>query len=181
VVEKAKATPKLDIFRVLNALNERDINFFAKLTEEEQKAFQPFLVQRWMSGTSDARQVYFINALANPYVFTLPNHKQLLWYLLVVANSGKSQRYVWNKLPAGSTSPKPLSTKIVAQYFNYSMKEAGEAVHALSKNDILNIAVDLGMQPDELSKIKKEHSDDKSEWVDTSKPTTSKNAGLIEF
>lgn len=180
MVEKANPAQPLDIFRVLDALNRRDIEFYSKLTEEEQKAFQPFLVMRWMSGTSDARQVYFINHFANPYVFALPNHKELLWYLLVVASSGRSQRYVWNKLPARASSPKPLSAKVVAQVFKYSMNDASEAVHVLSKNDILDMATDLGMQSDEISKIKKEHGDDKSEWIDKSKPTKSKADGLFE-
>ena len=158
----AEKAPKLDIFRVLNALNAKDTEFFNKLTEEEQKAFQPFIVMRWMSGTADARQVRFINEIANPYAFSLATHKALLWQLLVVCNSGKSQRYTWNKLPASTNTSKPVSARIVAQYFNYSLREANDALPLLTKNDILDFADDLGIQPDELAKIKKEYSDDKS-------------------
>jgi hypothetical protein len=147
---------KLDIFRVLNALNEKNTGFYSELTEEEQKAFQPFLVMRWMSGTSDARQVYFINEFVNPYTFSLPNHKGLLWQLLVLSNSGRQQRYTWNKLPGSATSPKPASTKVVAEYFKYSTKDAVAALLVLSYQDVVDLAEELGIQPDELAKIKKE-------------------------
>jgi hypothetical protein len=172
--------PKLDIFRVLKALDEKDVNFFNKLTETEKKAFQPFLVMRWMSGTFDARQVYFINELVNPFVFSLASHKELLWDLLVVCNSGKSRKYTWNKLLAGASS-KPVSTRVVAQHFKYSLKDAGEAVLVLTKNDILDLAADLGIQPDEISKIKKEWVDDKSEWTDPSKVVKPIDNGIFEF
>ena len=148
---------KLDIFRVLNALNEKDAGFYSGLTEAEQKAFQPFLVMRWMSGTADARQVYFINEFVNPFAFSLPNHKELLWYLLILSNSGKQQRYTWNKLPASANSPKPASTKVVAKYYNYSMKDAIDALVVLSYQDVVELAEELGTQPDELAKIKKEY------------------------
>lgn len=148
---------KLDIFRVLAALDDKDVSFHSNLTEAEQKAFQPFLVMRWMSGTSDARQVYFINEFVNPYAFSLPSHKGLLWQLLTLSNSGKKRRYVWNKLPSSSTSSKPVSTKIVAEYYKYSMKDAAAALAILSHADIVDIATEMGVQPDELSKIKKEY------------------------
>ena len=91
---------KLDIFRVLKNADLKNVDFFGKLTEEEQKAFQPFLVARWLSGTYSARQIYFINEIVNSLVFSLPNHKQLLWQLLTICTSGKQQRYIWNKLPS---------------------------------------------------------------------------------
>jgi hypothetical protein len=173
--------PKLDIFRVLNALNNKDVEFFNNLTEGEQKAFQPFLVMRWMSGTLDARQVYFINELVNPYAFSLASHKALIWDLLIVCNSGKSQRYTWNKLPASATSSQPVSARVVSQYFKYSIKDANDALKSLSKHDILDIAEDLGFQPDELAKIKKEYSDDKSERPTTAKIARPTNNELFEF
>jgi hypothetical protein len=163
MVEKPSKTPKLDIFRVLNALNEKDAKFYDNLNDEEQKAFQPFLVMRWMSGTADALQVHLINEIANPYAFALANHKLLMWQLLVACNSGKKHKYNWLKLPSSSNPAKPISVKVVSQYFQYSTAHATDAVKLLSKHDILEFAEELGYQPDEMSKLKKEHSDDKSE------------------
>jgi len=150
------ATPKLDIFRVLNAANAKNVNFFRNLTEEEQKAFVPFLVARWMSGTNDARQVYFINELMNSFTFSLQQHKELLWYLLVICNSGKSQKYVWNKTATRGTMSMPVATKVVMDYFEYSTEDAKEALDILKPDDVYDMGVDLGLQADDLTKLKKE-------------------------
>ena len=151
---------KLDIFRVLKNADLKNVDFFGKLTEEEQKAFQPFLVARWLSGTYSARQIYFINEIVNSLVFSLPNHKQLLWQLLTICTSGKQQRYIWNKLPSKVSTARPFSTKVVADYYQYSLKKASDAIKCLKGQDILDMADTLGLQPDEITKIEKEYKDE---------------------
>ena len=148
--------PKLDIFRVLGAANKKDRAFISNIDEDEVKALQPFLVMRWMSGTSDARQVYFINEFVNQYAFTLTTHKTLLWQLLTVANSGQNQKYQWLKLPARSTSSKPVSVDAIKRMYKYNTSDANDALKLLDVDDVLDIAADVGMQPDEISKIVKE-------------------------
>lgn len=154
---------KLDIFRVLKHADTKDINFYSNLTDAEKKEFQPFLVSRWLSGTSSARQVFFINELINPFLFVnhiQRDHKSLLWMLMTLATSGKSQRYVWNKLPGKASASKPISTKLVAEKFGYSLKEAVEALECLTGNDVLDLAEEAGVQPEELAKIRKEYKDE---------------------
>jgi hypothetical protein len=177
------AAPKLDIFRVLNAANSKDVNFFRNLTEEEQKAFLPFLIVRWMSGTSDARQVYFINELMNSFTFSLQQHKELLWQLITICNSGRSQRYVWNKLPAKSTPSHPIAAKAVMEYFGYSTRDANEALLVLSRDEVLEMAEELAFQPDEIAKIKKElkGSGDDAPAKKRSTSDKTQHADLLEF
>lgn len=146
----------LDIFRVLNNVDSKDASFLSSLSDEERKAFQPFLVQRWLSGTLSARQVYFLNEIVNPYVFSLPNHKLLLWQLMTLCTSGKPQRYTWHKLPGGGGTSKPVSTRVVADYLGYSTKDATQALLLLSRDDVLSYATELGRQSDDMAKIKKE-------------------------
>lgn len=147
---------KLDIFRVLNAANDKKREFFDELTDEERKALQPFLVMRWMSGTGNPLQIMLINEFLNPYVFPLQQHKQLMWDLLVASNAGKKQRYVWNKLPAKVDPSRPTCVKALQQYYKYSSREAVEALRLLSREDVLLIAEQLGWQQEDISKIKKE-------------------------
>lgn len=147
---------KLDMFRVLAAADVKDRSFYENLTDDEAKAFVPFVVARWMSGTSYAGQVYFINELFNPFVFSLGNHKQLLWYLLTVCSSGKKQRYSWNALPGKKNTSTPNAVRVVKEYFKYSTSDAQRALALLSGVEILGMAGDLGWQADELTKLKKE-------------------------
>lgn len=151
---------KLDIFRVLKQVDLKNAEFFSKLTDEEKKAFQPFLIQRWMSGTYSPRQVVFLNELVNPFAFSLANHKDLLWYLMTICSGGKPQRYVWNKLPGKLSTARPVSVKVVQDYLQCSERHAHDALKCLTGNDILNIAEKLGMQTEELAKIRKEYKDE---------------------
>lgn len=171
---------KLDIFRVLAAADGKDRSFYETLTEDEVKAFAPFIVARWMSGTSSARQVYFINELFNPLVFSLGNHKQLLWYLLTICGSGKKQRYTWNALPGKKNTSKPTAVRVVKEYFKYSTTDATEVLSMLTRTDLLTMAEELGWQPDEVSKLKKEVKSDSSNETKPSTPVE-KPSRLIEF
>jgi hypothetical protein len=150
------AERKLDIFRVLNATNAKDATFLSNLSEDERKEFQAFLVMRWMSGTYDASQVYLINEFVNPYAFSLTKHKELLWQLMTACNSGKNQRYSWNKLPGKREAGKPNATKAVMQYFGYSVSHAVDAMQILRRSQIIEMAEDMGWQQEDIAKIRRE-------------------------
>jgi hypothetical protein len=151
---------RLDIFRVLKQADLKNAEFYGKLTDDERKAFQPFLATRWLSGTYSARQIYFLNEIVNQLVFSLAGHKQLLWYLLTICTSGKPQRYIWNKLPSKATISRPASTKVLADYYGYSTQRAAQALLCLTGNDVLTMAETLGLQTEELAKIRKEYKDE---------------------
>lgn len=150
------AERKLDIFRVLNAADQKNADFYTKLSDAERKEFQPFIVARWMSGTSNTGQVYLINEFANPYLFSLTNHKQLMWQLLTICNAGKPQRYAWNKLPARRESGRPNALKAVKEYFGYSTRDAVDAMDLLTRTQIIEIAESLGWQTEDIAKIRRE-------------------------
>lgn len=152
----ASDVEKLDIFRVMKAADTKNPQFFTKLSDDEVKQLQPFLIMRWLTGTSSPRQVYFMNEFVNPYAFSLTNHKQLIWQLLTVATDGKNRRYEWIKAPGRATSNKPLSVDVIRQCYGYNTKHANEALQCLTVDDIIDMADDLGWQHDELQKITKE-------------------------
>ena len=156
MADPSKPAPKLDIFRVLGAANKKASNFLSKLDDEETKALQPFLVMRWMTGTSDASQVFLTNEFVNPYVFALSNHKELLWQLITVANSGTNKKYTWIKQPGRSTTSKPISVDVIKRTYKYSTSDAMDAISLLDVDDVLELATELGVQPDDISKIVKE-------------------------
>lgn len=154
----AKKTPnrKLDIFQVLGKISTKDTGFYANLSEEERKGFLPVVVMRWLSGTSSAKQIYFINELVNPFVFNLHKHPELLYHLMTLCGPGKAQRYYWNKAASNKTSKVPTVVSVIREQFGYSTTQALEALPLLSNEDILEYAEDLGKQKDTISKLKKE-------------------------
>lgn len=152
------AEPKLDIFRALGAADRKDHAFLTDLTPEEVKGYQPFLVMRWLTGTSSASQVYVINEVVNPYAFNLSQHKQLMWDLTIAATDGKQRRYGWIKAPSRTLASKPVAIKVLRETYGYSVKHAEEAFLALqhTPNAIVKLAEAIGLQKEEMTKLKKE-------------------------
>ncbi len=148
--------PKLVIFDVLNAVNKKNAKYFNTLTEDEIKTIQPFVLMRWLTGTDDETQIMLLNEFVNPVAFPLTKHKELLWQLLTIANSGVRQRYTWPKLESKKESSKPIATALVKQAYGYNDSHAADALQLLTIEDLIDLAFDQGMPGEEITKLKKE-------------------------
>lgn len=90
------ATAKLDIKRELNAVDLKNYDFYQKLTEEEKKAFSPFILMRYISnvqGNSDLQEwfIEMTNECVNKNHWDLSkNHKELLWKLYAATGIGQT-------------------------------------------------------------------------------------------
>lgn len=146
----------IDIFKVLEKLNQKDYKFFQELPEEDLKSLHPLVLMRWMSGCNEARQVFFLNELVNPMCFPLTKHKQLLLKLLMISGPGKYRRYTWTKAKGKRTSNTPKTLAMIKQCYGYSTDHGIDALKILSNEQILQMAEDLGKQPDEVREIAKE-------------------------
>jgi hypothetical protein len=148
------ANYKLDIFETLGKIdNRRSGDIYSKLSESERKGFAPLVVMRWMSGTSDERQILMLNEFVNPMVFTLSSHPQLLMQLLQVASSKQSKRYTW--LGVKSQKKNVESFEVIKQYFGISSREA-KTYSLPPSEEILQMAEELGWDKDKITKLKKE-------------------------
>lgn len=176
------AERKLDIFKTLNAANSRNREYYEKLSEDEKKGFAPTVVARWMSGTSDAGQVMFINEFLNPYLFSLYKHPQLLWQLMTACNSGRNQRYSWNKLPNKKETGKSNTIQLLCRYLQCNTSHAADALDILTRDQVLDIADHMGLQPEEVAKVKKEMKGGKdAETAAESSKSSDPIAQLLEF
>lgn len=141
----------LDLFKFLGALNKRDLQAYAKLTDEAKKEVSPLIIQRWLSGTSDPAQIIRLNEVANPYIFTLGTEKELLCKLLAAACTGRTSRTSWLKGP-GSTSTR-LSLDAVMEYYQCSPREAEEYLPRLTADEVIEFAETAGWDKDKLKKL----------------------------
>lgn len=148
-------TERVDIFELLGKIDTKQPDLFSSYTEEEQKTIAPYVIMRWLSGISSARQIIFINELVNPYVFTLGKDKDLLLKLLSICTNGRQQRYKWVK-QAKKEPSFPLATKLVKEYFGYNTKHAKDALPILTNDDMIGFAEELGYQPEDIKKLKVE-------------------------
>jgi hypothetical protein len=165
-----------DLFAGLSALGGKDREWFDGLSEAGQKAAAPFVMMRWMSGTSDQAQIIRLNTCVNRYVFAGTADKEALFQLLAAAATGKNRRYSWLKGPSAKT--KRLSLEVVKQYYELSTREASS--YKVPPEDLIEMAEDLGWDKDEVSKLKKELDDGsgstEGKGVKPSKPARGRRA-----
>jgi len=144
---------KLNIFDVLKRINSKKTDF----TEAELKQLQPVVILRWLTGTSNEAQINIINSFANKHCWGLHKHKELLVNLMSTSTTGRFTKYQWLKRTTKKSSGS-LSTinSVVAQYYNYSLRQASGAANMLNDDVIIRYAEELGLQKDQMTKLKKE-------------------------
>ena len=150
------ANYKLDIFDLLGRLNSaKSDDVYAKLSDEEKKGFAPLVVMRWMSGTSDERQIMLLNEFVNPSVFTLGKHPHLLMLLLQATSSKTNKRYQW--LGIKSKKKNIEAMKVVQEYYEMSMREVKLLNPFPPEAEVLKMAEELGWQKEDIAKLQKEY------------------------
>jgi len=146
---------KLNLFELLQNLDEGNLTYYRELTPELRKQFSPFMAMQWLSCTKNNTQLILLNELVNRHIFTLHKHPELLYYLLTICTSGTKQFYKWKKPPSTATKF-PISVAVIKEALEYSTSTAIASLAVLSVDDILEIAHDLGYQKDMVSKLKTE-------------------------
>ena len=91
---------KLDIKRVLKAVDNKNYNFYSNLTDEERKELSPFVLMRFVSNVQGQDQdieewfVEMTNDFVNKNHWQLSkNHKELLWKLLAATGAGMPAQF----------------------------------------------------------------------------------------
>ena len=144
-----------NLFDGLAALGRKDRLWFETLSLEGQKAAAPFVMMRWMTGTSDAAQIVRINTVVNQYVFAGTADKSELFKLLATAATGKNFRYSWLKGPGAKA--KRHSLECIKQYYECSTREA--VTYKVAPEDLLEMAEELGLDKEQIAALKKEQDD----------------------
>ena len=146
---------KLDIFGLLGKINSsKSGDIYPNLSDDEKKGFAPLVVMRWMSGTSDERQIILLNEFVNKYVFTLAKHPHLLMQLLQVTSSKTPKHYQWISIK--SKKKNNLSRRVVKEYFEMSEREVGLLNPFPNCESIMEMAELLGWDKDDINSLKKE-------------------------
>lgn len=106
------ATHKLDIKRELEAVDLKNYNFYTNLTDEEKKAFSPYILMRFVSNVqgdfeTQAWFVEMVNECVNKHHWVLSkNHKELLWKLYAASGVGVKCYHNFLKMNRGDSVDK---------------------------------------------------------------------------
>lgn len=144
-----------DLFQALGSISKRKLDWYDTLSPEDQKAASPFVLGRWLTGTADQAQLVRLNTFVNPYMFSLGQDKALLFKLLAAACTGKTGRYYWLKAPGTKSIPK-LKLEVLKQFYEASTKEAQSYVELTDGDTVIEMALELGWDDEQIKQLKKE-------------------------
>lgn len=145
---------KLDVFRVLSALDRNDHEFYNTLTDEEKKEFAGWLTMRWASSCHGNPEHYllYINDLVNVNFHVLRNHPELIWKLLAVCGTGKKERHVWIPVPK-KKKKSVLQAELSKVYPLYKDDEIDVLISVNTKDELAEIFSDYGYDDKEIKKL----------------------------
>lgn len=142
---------KFDIFELLSNIDRGNVAFLDKQPIEDHKHFSPYIDSLWMAYGSQYQTV-MLNEFVNPMLFEMQKHKGLMYKMMVACSDGRSKRYQFPKLPK-HTGSDPL-VDVVRSFYDCSHLEASQYASMLSLDIIKEMARDVGLQDDEIKKLK---------------------------
>ncbi len=154
---------KLDVFKLLAALDKRDFKFYSQLSDEEKKGFTGIVAMRWLSSVSDKNRdmceyhIQMVNDGANKHFWNseMIKHPELQYLSLAVCGIGAKQHHQWIKGPARKKKNKVLS--MLAEFCPAANIEELEMLFDINDLDgLVEIAKMMGYQDDQIKDLKKE-------------------------
>jgi hypothetical protein len=144
------ATAKLDIQRELRAVDQKNYDFYAKLTDDERKAFSPYILMRYTASVQmpdrDIQEWYLemTNEMVNKNHWDLSkNHKELLWKLFAATGTGVNCYHPY--LASGKKEKANKIEKLLVDlYPAMKMAEIKMLAKMMDKNDIKELFDKMG-------------------------------------
>lgn len=89
-----------DLFKAIEAVDNKQYDYFQKLTDEQQRKFVPYMMLHWISTVKASREIsnYYLMAtdiVANKHMFneSIQNHPELQWMMLCSASPGVGKQF----------------------------------------------------------------------------------------
>lgn len=102
-VKKKKKESTLTLQMELPAMDFRDMEFYANLSEEHKKEISIWLLMRYMSSSQGNAEYHLtmVNDLVNHNFSALSKHPELQWKLLALCGTKRKQFHPWVAPPKG--------------------------------------------------------------------------------
>tara|TARA_B100000287_G_scaffold374650_1_gene374634 strand:+ start:696 stop:1115 length:420 start_codon:yes stop_codon:yes gene_type:complete len=119
-----------------------------EFTEDEQKKFSPFIINRWLS--MDKEFVEIVNYFQKYAIGTLKPREVYMWYRDILPKGKRFNKYIKGKKTKKYN--KEL-IDILVKYFEDSAKNIEEYLEFLSKNELKTILTLYGISDKKIRKI----------------------------
>ena len=144
------ATAKLDIQRELRAVDQKNYDFYSNLTDEERKAFSPYILMRYTASVQlpdrDIQEWYveMTNEMVNKNHWDLSkDHKELLWKLFAAVGAGVNCYHPY--LAAGKKTKANKIEKLLAELHpTYKLEDIKLLAKLMSDKDKTDLFDSMG-------------------------------------
>lgn len=155
------APEKLDIFDEMRNADLKNKDFFAGLDPKLQKQFSPLVAMRWFSTVPDNSpfkeyQILMTNEILNIDFWSLKDHPELLWKLMAICGTGKSQRHNWIAMPKRKKLSK-VKEYLLQWYPSANDQELDIINQSMNRDEFESFVKSTGCSDAELRDILAEH------------------------
>lgn len=155
MTEKTQQIPLKDI---LKAVDQKDGEFYTNLTEEQKKAFSPWLLMRYVSSATKHSDYYLLmtNEFINCNFSTISKHPELAWRLFTVIGCGSPVFHPW--VPPVKTKKgkkNALTDKLSELNPNWSQQEIDLFVKINTKSELREYFSGYGLTKEEIKEFVK--------------------------
>ena len=126
-------------------VHKKDWNDF---TEDEQKKFSPFIINRWLS--MDIEFIEIVNVFQKYSIGTLEPREVYMWYINVLPKGKRFNRYVKGK--RDKKYDKEL-IDIITNHFECSKLQTQEYLGLISKEELKEILEMYGIDKKQIKKV----------------------------
>lgn len=144
----------VDIFEILKNIDLQDKDYFKSLSNDERKSVYFYLIQRWLTGTTNKKQILYVNSFCNNKVWKLYNEPDLLYYLMCASSIDGKKYYKWPAKKKKETRTETV--KMIMNYYKCAQKDAIDYIKILTIEDIEEMSLLSGLDKETINKIKKE-------------------------
>ena len=154
----------LDIKQVLSAIDTQKLDYYSQLTEQERRAYSPFVIMRYLSSLANnsALQSYAIlavNDLVNIGFSDLKDHAELQHLLLCCAGGGSKQFHPWIPVPrAKKRRDNPIAELIQNYYPQLNSQELSIMLVTITQQQVIDLAVASGYAENKVQELVKLHN-----------------------
>lgn len=150
---------KLDIKPVLMAIDNRTKGFWEKLSDDDKKAIEPFLLMIFTSSVKtnsyDIEHYYLnlTNEFVNKHFNIVRHHPELQFKLIQCVGLGSKQYHPWLTPSKKKRKTSNLLKWLEEMYPTYNDEELELLLTLNSKDDLKNLAEDMGLDKKEIKDI----------------------------
>ena len=119
-------------------------------TKDEQKKFNPFIINRWLS--MDEEFIEVVNYFQKYAIGTLEPREVYKWYSDFLPKGKRFNKYIKSK---NKKKYDPVLVDIVCRHFECSKQQVGEYLELIHKEELRDILVMYGTEKNQIKRMVK--------------------------